>query len=421
MGRTTLNRQTNSFAKRRNDEASFFRHVHRARITDVHVDKGTINVQFERLDFGREITIPFMGLSIPPQTSETDKNYLRASWGRYIPQVGDIVLVAFGPDGAPYALGYHTISYESFDFFDLVNDSRGGIGWGDSSGRTMLKPGDWDWRSARGSALYLGDRASLSAGPHGISINKPTADITTATTLAIGKFGTGTETRQGGARRRVLPTDTNETDIYNSTGAVAQEVNYSVKIGPIPGGTEIARESFGDVIDETTFQPMLGESGQFVRRFTLLKDISGLLDVFTQKIDTGGNSVTEAQTAIKFSWNTPVAAWDVKNLSTKIESTSTIDIKATGVMTLEATGAATLKSSASVTLEAPSISLGQAASEPVLKGQTLMNAMSTLLGQMSGDWTALAGVLGIGTNSVAAITVFLAQLANYMSVKVKTE
>jgi hypothetical protein len=194
-----------------------------------------------------------------------------------------------------------------------------------------------------------------------------------------------------------------------------------VKIGPIPGGTEIVRESFGDVIDEVTFQPMLGESGQFVRQFTLLKDISGLLEVFSQKIDTGGNSVTEAQTALKFSWNTPVAAWDVKNLSTKIESTSTIDLKATGVMTLEATGAATLKSSASVTLEAPSISLGQAASEPVLKGQTLMNSMSTLLGQMSGDWTALAGVLGIGANSSAAIVVFLAQLANYLSVKVKTE
>lgn len=432
MGRPKINRGAYPLLRRKDQESSFMSSIHRARVSDVHVDKGTVNVVFESLPYSREVTIPLLGLSVPPKSSEDDKNYLRSSWGRYIPQVGDVLMIAFGSDGSAYALGYHAMFYEGMDQFDSANEARGGIGWGVSSGREALQPGDWDFKSARNSSLYIGNRARLASGPHSITINKPTGDITTITTLLVDLIGEASEIRHGGARRRVLPTDRSETDIRSARGGVAQEINESVKFGGTdPAGTEIVRESIGDVIDEDLFIPMLGESGQYVRKFISIKDLMGVMEVYNEKVDTGGNSMIESNLATKFSWNTPLAAWDVTNLSTKIESTSTIDFHSVGpasfksdsTLDLEATAAATLKSNVSVALEAPSISLGQAASEPVLKGQTLMSAFNTLFGQMTGDWAALQAhpVVGIGANSVAAISTFLAQLANYMSVKVKTE
>ena len=428
MGGRITNPNANSFNERKEQEEDFFNRVHRAVVTDVFVNEGTANVLFERLPYNRKVTWPLLGLSVPSSSVGSVSSATQSSWGRYVPQKGDVLLIAFGNDGIAYAIGYHDIAYGRMGQLDEENEYRGGIGWGEASGRPTLKPGDWDFKSARNSKLYLGALAKLSSGPHAIVLDKPNGNITIATTLALGRYGEASETRQGGARRRVLPTDTSETEIYSARGGVAQEINDSVRFGTgVPGGTEIARESLGDVIDEALSTTMTGESGQYVRKLLQLKDSAGALDVYLEKIDTAGNAVTEAQLATLFSWDTPLAAWDVTNLSTKIESTTsweisaaTVSMAASGTMDLEATGNLTLSSDVQATLDAVLVKLGEAAGEPVIKGTTFLTALQVLLTQMLIDWTAL-GSLGFGANSVAAIPVFLGQLETYKSVKVKTE
>ena len=451
MGRKTINRHSNSFLMRKDEEASFMNRIHRARVTDVYVDKGTVNVLFDTLPYSRQITMPLLGLSVPPKISEDDKNYLRSSWGRYIPQVGDSLTIAFGADGTPYVIGYHAIFYGALDQYDIENEARGGIGWGISSGRPALKPGDWDFMSSRNCTLYLGDRAKLSAGPHSIVLNKPSGDITTTTTLNIGRYGERSESRQGGARRRVLPTDQDETDIYSSRGGIAQEFNSVVKYGGLtPDGTEIARTSIGDVIDEVTFLPMLGEASSLVRKLESFKDNTGAVEVYNEKIDTGGNAVVEANTATKFSWSTPVAAWNIENLSTDISSTSSINITADisidiGSPTISINADTSISMDAptinvtadtSISMDAPTtnvtadiliklesalIQLGQAAADPVMKGTIFNSSLMPVLVAMAADFTAISSIIGVGSASSTAINTFLGLMTNYLSTKVMVE
>jgi hypothetical protein len=184
------------------------------------------------------------------------------------------------------------------------------------------------------------------------------------------------------------------------------------------------------VIDETLFTTMSGEAGQYVRKLLQLKDLAGALDVYLERIDTAGNAVTESQTATLFSWNTPLAAWEVSNLSTKIESTTsweasaaTVTLSSTGTMDLEATGNLSLSSDVQATLDAVLVKLGQSATEPVVKGTLFLAALQTMLTQMLADFTALQAnpVVAVGANSVAAISAFLGQIETFKSLKVKTE
>jgi len=463
MGGLIVKSSANSFNERQEKEDDFFNRVHRAVVTDVFVNEGTANVLFERLPYNRKVTWPLLGLSVPSSRDTDDTSATRSSWGRYVPQKGDILIIAFGNDGVAYAIGYHDIAYGKMDQLDEENESRGGIGWGESSGRPTLKPGDWDFKSARNSKLYLGGLAKLASGPHAIVLDKPNGNITIATTLAHGRYGEASETRQGGARRRVLPTDTSETEIYSARGGVAQEINNSVKFGTgVPGGTEIARESIGDVIDEDLSTTMQGEAGQYVRKLIQLKDLAGLMDVYTEKIDTGGNVIAEAPlatslsldaplaawsvaarsvslgagefysheiddtgnseieapTATGFSWDTPMATWEVSNLSTQVESmtswevsAATISLDATGPLSLsagttldlESVGSLSISSDIKATLDAVSVKLGELATEPVIKGTTFLSSLQVMLTQLSIDFAALQlnPLVLVGANSVA--------------------
>ncbi len=430
MGRNKKDRHSSSFLRRKDQEDSFLKQLHRARVTDVFVDEGTVNVLFEKLPYSRKVTIPLMGLSVPPKRNETDKNYLRASWGRYIPQQGDILLIGFGTDGTPYALGYHAIFYGGLKQYDETNEARGGIGWGEASGRAALRPGDWDFKSSRNSTLYLGDRAKLASGPHSIIVNKPSGDITTTTLLNIGRFGEYSETREGSARRLVLVTDQDESYIPSARGGTAQEINDVVRFGSlIPGGTEIARRSIGDVIDESTFLPMIGEAGTFVREYENYKDLSGVLSVYEKKIDTGGNQSVDATIATSFGWSTPLASWDISNLSTKIESSTfmelsglTVSLSADTQMSLDAGTNLDLAANILATLDAALVKLGSGAAQPVPRGTVLSSGiLIPVLSAMLGDWSALSSVIGIGSASVAAITAAQFQLANLLSTKVMVE
>lgn len=414
MSYNKVNKNKNYLLAKQDQHKHFMFCVHRARVTDIYVDKGTVSVELEDVPYSAEVGIPLMGLSMPPQKNENDINELNASWGRYIPQQGDVILVGFSPNGTLYSFGYHAMFYEGFNYKDIGRESKGGIGWGEASAKQM-KPGDWDWKSARGSSFYLGDKAKLSSGPHNITVNKSTGDITTKSSLVVDKYGVSSETRYGGARRKILPTDPAETSIYNLSLQVAQESTDVVRRGFPP--LEMCRTSMGDVIDETKFQVMVSTlGGTTIRRLESVKDPTGFIDFYAKKVDDLGNYGVEAPSAVMFQWATPLASWDIKNNITSITSTVSFDVTSPLI---------TLKAAIKAVIDSANVQLGgPAAVEPLVKGNQLVSVLTSFLTTVATTCSAavdpattMAAVKAIG---VAAATL-AGSLSGVLSIKVKTE
>ncbi len=414
-----INKNKNRLLSQKEDHKRFMSGIHRARVTDVHIDEGTVNVEFEDVPFSTEVVFPLLGLSMPPKRSESHANEKAASWGRYIPQQNDILLVGMGPGGKAYALGYHAVFYGGFNYRDIDQESTGGIGWGEASAKT-LKPGDWDFKSARGSTLYLGDKTKITSGPHSILLNKSTGDITSKSSLLMDKYGASSESRKGGARRKILPTDPAETTIYNATLQVAQESTDVVSSG-FPK-LEMTRTSMGDVVDELTFQVMVSTlGGTTIRRLESVKDPAGAVDVYAKKVDDIGNCGVEAPTAILFQWLTPAATWNITNAISTLNSTTSYTLTSPLI---------TLNAATTALIQSLNVQLGgPAAVSPVIKGTEFMTALTTFLAAIATAGSTNAAIVPptpIGNGAMlAAITTaaaaLAAALAGTLSVKVKTE
>jgi hypothetical protein len=421
--------------KNRAFNAAFFSSIHRARVTDVHIEKGTVDVLFDGVPYTREVLIPLLGLSYPPistssgttETAETEEvaetesearlRAISTSWGRYIPQKGDMLLVGFDTNGEAYSLGYHAVFYQGFQYQDSLMADRGGIGWGQDSGKN-LQPGDWDFKSSRMGALYLGDKAKLSSGPHSLLLDKTSGDATLTSGLVQDVYGESSIRRKGDARRFLLPTDGNETYIFSiipgNNTKTAQESLDAAKYSTLLGvEVELSRIHHGEVIDELTKTPMVPAlnaslaplallTGTGVRMLHSVKDPTGTIDYYISAVDDLGNYGVSAPLATGFVWSTPLAVWQITNLNTTHTSTGTYSLTAnslslTSTTSLALSGATlTAVGSTSVSLTAPTIdalgtvSLGATGGSPVLKADpAFAAAWSTYFTGAAAAWTAL--------------------------------
>jgi len=427
MGR--LRTRNTSHVNNRLSNAAFFSSIHRARVTDVHVERGTVDVVFDGTPYSREVLMPLMGLSYPPVatssgTSETaeseatdeDEASARAravstSWGRYIPQRGDMLLVGFDSNGAVYSLGYHAVFYEGFKYQESLMADTGGIGWGEDSGK-KLQPGDWDFKSSRGSALYLGDKAKVSSGPHSLLLDKNSGDATLTSGLVQDVYGESGLRRKGDARRYVLPTDAAEAYIFSlipgNVTKTAQEsldvVSYTTLLGT---ATELSRIHHGEVIDDLTKTPMVPAlnaslaplallTGSGVRMLHSVKDSTGLVDYYISAIDNLGNYGVSATLATGFVWSTPLATWQITNLNTTHTSTGTYSLTSPSVSITGATSLALAGASISavgtgtIALTAPSISATGTVSLGSTGGMPLFKADPAFFVAWSAYFTAAA-------------------------------
>src|SRR5687768_5445567 len=125
-------------------------------VVDVDTRRGTITVLVEGLRSRAErVPIPLVGFSI---------NGHRSSWIRYMPQVRDHVLVAYGHKNEPRIIGMTGQSgvYEEVADFKTKEPRR--FPTGDF---VSLAQGEWDLRSSGGAYVYGNKDGALllSAGP----------------------------------------------------------------------------------------------------------------------------------------------------------------------------------------------------------------------------------------------------------------
>jgi hypothetical protein len=109
-------------------------------------------------------------------------------------------------------------------------------------------------------------------------------------------------------------------------------------------------------------------------------DTTGLIPSYSETVDSNGNYEVEALTAISYKWTTPLAAWEILNLSTDISSTTTMNLSSITGMTLDSKLTVDISATASITLDSALIKLGGSAVSPVIKGTELVAAFSTFNG-----------------------------------------
>ncbi len=440
MGRLITKKNYNQV--REAQHKSYFAGIHRGRVEAVHIDKGTVEVRMDGLPSIREVTIPLLGLSLPYQKDKDDKTYMtNSSWGRYIPQEGDMLLIGFNSNGEAYALGYHAVFYQGMKYLDDQRVDKGGIGWGESSGKS-LKPGDWDFKSSRGCSFYMGYDAKLGSGPHSIALNKTQGDVTLTSGLVQTKYGEASTCRKGDARRFLTPVDPQETYIFSiipgNSPKKAQESYDVVKYGSLVGlPIELSRIHHGEVVDETTMtamvpaintslKPLVLMVGTGVRMLHSVKDPSGMTDFYISAIDDLGNYGVSATVATGFQWMTPAATWQINNLTTTHTSTATYSLTSpaitlTGATSITLTGGSiTVSGSTSIAMTAPTISalgmvtLGATGGLPVAKlSPAFLTAWAAYFAAAATAWTALNAIVpGPPAAASAAATALAGMLAS---------
>jgi len=451
VGRINASGKSSILDERRLNKA-FYSSIHRCKVNDVNFSNGTMAVEF--LDGGSylpNVPLPLMGFSFPPkgdpESAAKDQNFRKTAWGVYYPQEGDITLIGFDALGAPYSLGYYSFDFGAMDRADEANEDRGGIGWGNASGK-RLKPGDWHFKSGRNCFLYLGDRARIASGPHSITLDKNTtnSEISIQTDHLHTWYGNASEKREGTARRLLVPgVDSIESPVDGLFGTPAQECTNYVKRSSLTavGGLLMVHDSLGEVVDDDTKQVMVPSVaypeltslvGTSVRAYRAIKDdATGVIDLYTEVVDNLGNRGFSAKTATGFQWFTPLAMWDIANLSTSWTVTSTFDltvgvsasISAAANLKLEGKVLASLVSDVAVRLGS------EGATEFLLKGTSFVSQLSTFLtglglfvGAIQGDTglkaVAPATVAAAGT-FVPILTAFGLSLSSMLSVKVATQ
>jgi len=419
MGFQTVVPSAGVFNKRKADHEALFRSIHRAMVLDVNVEEGTMSVRLEKVANTYQVTIPLVGFNVPASVTDPKvEDYSKSSWGRYIPQKGSFILAGFGSDGTLYALGYTAIFYGGLAGADKDQESEGGIGWSDPSAKTV-KPGDWDFKSSRNATFYLGEKAVISSGPCSVVLNQSTGELTSSADVIKDNAGCCSTLKFGTAKRMIFPsTDMNEqTIITPRVPPNAQEFTVDVKcLGAKPEGNTLAMLSLGDVVDEkvnNTIKLSLNTAPQPVKYFLQTSDITGYIPTWDETVDALGNYYNMSKTGIEYTWLTLLAAWDIKNLSTAILSTESIDLHSVGPFTITGEAGVVLDSKAVIQLG------GVTAAEPMVLGNKWYAFVSALLTALGSHTHEAAGVPTTTSAAFsAAITGLLSSATAAKSVKV---
>jgi len=253
----------------------------RSRIIDVRPEKGTCTLEYESTIGQRnDVHIPLLAFSFNVKSPD------QSAWMRYMPQIGDVVLISFDANGTPYIIGYDTLSYEELQKQD--SSKLPGFVF------RQLKWGEFDCRSA-GMAGWFASRAgtlTLFAGDQNFKLYRTTRQVDA--NFGLFKLSSDdTLIRLGDAKRKKTPLDVNESGVI-ATGLQLKEANFDVNQTLAFVKKPVARFSFGNVIEEPTLLsaavPMKGDlSGDPVRWHLELFDTTGFISAFKEQIDDHGN------------------------------------------------------------------------------------------------------------------------------------
>lgn len=284
------------------DERQYHNRVYVGQITGVREDDGIITV---RLTSGaiHKMPIPVYGFS--PAVLDGDGNTLRpgtqASWIRYMPQAGDYVKVAFGPDNRPEAIAAAT-------WGDLPSERgpQGQLGGYAQISRARdrgvagletfyrLREGEWDMRS-KGNAYIFGGRFGtllLAGGGVQMRLQKEQEELNIRAGLTT-LDSTGASFKLGDVKRQ-LPAQFQPTTVPGSAKELDLVVSQQASPSPTPPNA-FYRLQAGDIRDGAGVIET-GVSAPLRLRETVLDGLAqtGQPVPLVREVDAAGN-ITEVQ------------------------------------------------------------------------------------------------------------------------------
>lgn len=349
------------------NETEFHNRVHIGQITGVRADDGLITV---RLTTGavHKMPIPVYGFSMPLARADGQvlRSGTRASWMRYMPQVGDFVKVAYGPDNRPEVISAAT-------WGDLPSEvgPQGQLGGYAQYSRARdrgepgmevffkLNPGEWDMRSSGNAYIRGGQFGTLSLAGGGVSVflRKEQEQFD----ARAGRFefdSTGARMRLGDVKRQ-LSSGFQEDQVQGSGKEFELQVNHQAAPSPAPP-LEFYEFRAGDLRDSAGVVET-GVSGPLRLRERVLDGAAqaGQPVPYVREIDALGN-VTEtlATTAT----------------SHQITGSALAEFSRTGYLSM------THEAATSITLASARVALGSAtASQPVPRGTDLVTQLMAIV------------------------------------------
>jgi hypothetical protein len=254
----------------------------RAEILDINEKKGTCTVQYESTMGQRKDVQILM-----PYFSHNQKNPESSSWIRVMPQIGDIVLINFDPNGTPYIVSYSCVDYETIQ--NLSSSDYPGFIF------RQLKQGEIDIRSSGMAGLYLsrGGFCRTYAGNQYRTLFKGTMQETASLGLSL-TVSDNTVVRIGDAKRKKTPLSLTESLVTDSKSLQCKEVDFKISQSVGPLELPVCRWSVGNVIDSTlTGGKELKLNGVPIRHYLRIHDLTGLLTTYQEAIDYKGNASVE--------------------------------------------------------------------------------------------------------------------------------
>jgi hypothetical protein len=398
------------------DEEEVKHRIHIGQIITVDTLNGRVTVRSATTNEEWTLQIPLYGFSI---------NGIKSSWIRYMPQRGDYVKIGFGPDNSPEILAYAAFGEE----LDPGDDERraGGKNVPPRQGAYAtirrqakagtnnlgnifreLREGEWDMRSYGGAEVFASRNGTLTlAGGGGASIRliKERGEICSRTSLNV-YSNDGVEVRFGNVRRKLLPTDTSESDVTTNPSGAAGAKEWKVRVAfktPPLGTPELAlyEHIYGDVRDGSGFPELL--SGAPLRSRSTWSDAGGISDTLSVKVDAFGNvEVQQGIFALTSGVTVNGGGTGAARLTSLTTSFLNTDINSTVNGTMDSTLVSAIKGGVQTYLDAPLVNLGsQFAIQPVIKGLQFSTSAvapyvaveATYIGLLTAAFTALGPLL----------------------------
>lgn len=188
-----------------------YRHrVYLGQVRSVQPEDGTVDVYVRDLREVRRAVIPVLALSY---TGTEGVN--GSSWFRYMPDVGALVKLAYGPRNELELLGYASYGLLEGEGEGADSPTAAALGGLRSLGKLaargegglnrwrLLKPGEFEFRSSGGASLFLGadGTAALEGRGVGLRLDGSRNGVEWAARDFVGFVGDGYELRVGAVKR----------------------------------------------------------------------------------------------------------------------------------------------------------------------------------------------------------------------------
>lgn len=357
-----------------------FNRVYIGQISAVKERSGLIDVVIlDGLSAKREsLEIPFAGFSVAG-SKDDDGNLLngfRSSWIRYMPQVDDLVYVAFGPRGEARILGPANMPGGYKALADSRDKFKSKFPYADF---TDLKQGEWDMRSS-GGAYIFGNRDGALYLAAGSTVTQRLDKQNNETRAQAGLWvqgSVGSYVRLGDIKRR-LPTEFKETSKIELDPTAPKEFSVHLETNlPVP--LLIADEQLGGVRDDfgaprlsTLAQPLRYRRKIWALGSTALVSIP----VHSDEVDILGNQTIDygvTSTNVDVSGG-PVTNFSLSGLTVSATGTVSASMSSSGVASVSGDALAQLTSTALAQVDALVVQLGTplALGNPAVHGTTLL-------------------------------------------------